>query len=89
MRLGRSNTASTAPSTFGAGAERVLELGSDECELRPAVQRVSKCARIAANSRGAAPWNEKIDCFSSPTAKIVRWPVARAGAGEELADQRA
>ena len=43
--------------------------------------------RIASNSRGAAPWNEKIDCFSSPTAKIVRRTCARAGAGEELGRQ--
>jgi hypothetical protein len=27
---------------------------------------------MPSNSRGAAPWNEKIDCFSSPTAKMVR-----------------
>ena len=31
-----------------------------------------KSSRIAANASGAAPWNEKIDCFSSPTAKIER-----------------
>ena len=51
--------------------------------------RASKCRRISANSRGAAPWNEKIDCFSSPTAKIVRLTLARARAGGELGDQRA
>ena len=28
--------------------------------------------RISSNICGAAPWNEKIDCFSSPTAKNVR-----------------
>ena len=41
-----------------------------------AARRPCKAGRSAAacssNSRGAAPWNEKIDCFSSPTAKIVR-----------------
>jgi len=38
--------------------------------------------RRSANSRGAAPWNEKIDCFSSPTAKIVRVMPSRAPAPE-------
>ena len=42
-------------------------------------QSVVKMLRMASNSRGAAPWNEKIDCFSSPTAKMVRW-IARAPA---------
>ena len=31
--------------------------------------------RMRANSAGAAPWKEKIDCFSSPTAKMVRRPT--------------
>ena len=40
------------------------------------------------NSRGSAPWNEKIDCLSSPTAKIERASdAARAGAGGELGHQ--
>ena len=34
---------------------------------------------MRANSSGAAPWNPKIDCFSSPTANIVR-SVSRAAA---------
>ncbi len=38
--------------------------------------------RRLSNSRGAAPWNEKIDCFSSPTAKIVRSTPSRAPAPE-------
>jgi hypothetical protein len=32
------------------------------------------------NSRGAAPWKEKIDCFSSPTANTVRNTPSRAPA---------
>ncbi len=40
------------------------------------------------NSRGSAPWNEKIDCLSSPTAKIERAQrAARAGADGELRHQ--
>ena len=38
--------------------------------------------RRASNSRGAAPWNEKIDCFSSPTANMVRITPSRAPAPE-------
>ena len=44
------------------------------------LNRVSSPRRRASNSRGAAPWNEKIDCFSSPTAKIVRRTPSRAPA---------
>ena len=57
--------------------------------ISPLPVRRLEVRRISANARGAAPWNEKIDCFSSPTAKIVRLTVARARAGEELGDQRA
>ena len=42
------------------------------------VPRPTKLLRLSRASRsGAAPWNEKIDCFSSPTAKTVR-PRRRA-----------
>ena len=37
--------------------------------------------RISSKARGAAPWNEKIDCFSSPTANTVRCALARAPPG--------
>ena len=37
--------------------------------------------RISSNARGAAPWNEKIDCFSSPTANTVRLTFGRAPPG--------
>ena len=40
-----------------------------EGALGPARAGVAKKRRIASNRCGAAPWNEKIDCFSSPTAK--------------------
>ena len=46
-----------------------------------------KARACSSNSRGAAPWKEKIDCFSSPTAKIVRRDLPRARAGEELGGQ--
>ena len=39
-------------------------------------------AAAQSNSRGAAPWNEKIDCFSSPTANTVRITPSRAPAPE-------
>ena len=39
---------------------------------------------MASNIVGAAPWNEKIDCFSSPTAKKVRTRRTRALAGQEV-----
>ena len=58
-----------------------------QVELDAVAQGVVNSRRMASNSRGAAPWNEKIDCFSSPTAKIVRRTLARAGAGEEFGDQ--
>ena len=35
---------------------------------------------MVSNSRGSAPWNEKIDCLSSPTAKIDRRSIPRAPA---------
>ena len=82
---GRANTVSTASSTFGAGAERVLELHVATKSSSASPQSAARSsAACSSNSRGAAPWNEKIDCFSSPTAKIVRVAVARAGAGEEF-----
>src|SRR6266536_4602820 len=40
---------------------------------------------MSANFSGAAPWNEKIDCFSSPTAKTVH-PLPDRELGGELAD---
>ena len=43
---------------------------------------------MRANQAGTAPWKEKIDCFSSPTAKSVRDRLARALAGEELLGER-
>ena len=44
---------------------------------------------MRANSAGAAPWKEKIDCFSSPTAKIVApSAAARALTGGELGCQK-
>ena len=83
----RLNTASTAPSTFAPERNECLNSRRNELELGRLSAARSKCRRICANSRGAAPWNEKIDCFSSPTAKIVRVTVARAGAGGEFGDQ--
>ena len=62
------------------GPERNEWRNGTYCKSRSiAAQSVAKVRRIASNSRGAAPWNEKIDCFSSPTAKIVRL-TARAPA---------
>ena len=67
----------------------MAELARNERHVRRRGMRAREMRRaLSANSRGAAPWNEKIDCFSSPTAKIVRLTVARAGAGEELGGQR-
>ena len=43
---------------------------------------------MASNSRGAAPWNEKIDCFSSPTAKIVRLTVRAPAPAKNSAGQK-
>jgi len=44
----------------------------------------AECAPHGVDSRGAAPWNEKIDCFSSPTAKMVRSIVRAAGARRRI-----
>ena len=45
-------------------------------------------SRLRPNSRGAAPWNEKIDCFSSPTANTVRLTPSRAPSpGGEFGNQ--
>ena len=46
--------------------------------------RCAKCSRIRAKAAGSAPWKLKIDCFSSPTAKMVRRASPRAFAGEEF-----
>ena len=43
---------------------------------------------MASNSRGAAPWNEKIDCFSSPTAKIVRLTARAPAPAKNSAGQK-
>ena len=50
-----------------------------------------KSRRMVSNSRGSAPWNEKIDCLSSPTAKIdrrnmPRAPAPAANSDDELRD---
>ena len=39
------------------------------------VRGAPKSRRISSNICGAAPWNEKIDCFSSPTAKNSARPT--------------
>ena len=78
----RPRPARSGPSGTSGGTAHLASPG------RSPAQSFAKARRIASNSRGAAPWNEKIDCFSSPTAKIVRLTVARARAGEELVGQR-
>ena len=78
------NTWSTAPSTLGAGAERVMRAISSANSRRRFVTAARNRVRISSKARGAAPWNEKIDCFSSPTANIVRRTFARAPPGGEL-----
>ncbi len=62
---------STAART--AGAERKEKLSGTGLNGSPASRwRFSNSRLISANFSGAAPWNENIDCFSSPTAKTVR-----------------
>jgi hypothetical protein len=64
----------------------VNETGSN---FRPASPNFfSSPLRRASNSRGAAPWNEKIDCFSSPTAKMVRWTPSRAPSPDVNSEMR-
>ncbi len=55
------------------------------CARRP---RGRRNARISASMCGAAPWKPKIDCLSSPTAKIVRGARSGAVAGEEILGDR-
>ncbi len=76
---GSLKTQSTAFST--AGTER------KECSIGTGTNGFSalRCAFskkrfLSSKAFGAAPWKEKIDCFSSPTAKIVRSTVLRAPA---------
>ena len=53
------------------------------------LKALSNPLATSANIFGSAPWNEKIDCLSSPTANNVRCDAARAGAGGEFVGQRA
>ena len=69
--FGPLNTASTKIST--CSAERQLSFSRTRAKALPALAAISANAVVSwATRSGAAPWNEKIDCFSSPTANIVR-----------------
>jgi hypothetical protein len=75
---GRANTVSTASSRVAPERNEWRNgMYCSSCSM-PRQSR-SKVRRMPSNSRGAAPWNEKIDCFSSPTANTVR-VTARAPA---------
>ena len=81
-----ANTASTPARTIGAERNDTDSGTSAKASPASSWRRCSR-RRIAENMCGAAPWNEKIDCFSSPTAKTVRGAARRALAGEELLAQ--
>ncbi len=65
-----------------ARAERIGERRPDRTSARRPRTCLRSARRRRSNSRGAAPWNEKIDCFSSPTANTVRFTPSRAPAPE-------
>ena len=67
-----AKTASTPLRTFGAERNET-DSGTAAKASRASSWRRASRRRIAENICGAAPWKEKIDCFSSPTAKRVRW----------------
>ena len=77
-----ANTVSTPSST--SVVER-KESDSGFCtKLRPASSAFRRKNRsISASISGAAPWKLKIDCLSSPTAKIVRSRSTAAPAPEK------
>ncbi len=90
-RLGSANTSSTNCRISGAERRDIGKLlhRRTHARLRAAAR---KCLRLMSNWAGSAPWKLKIDCFSSPTAKIVRGAarlVARALPGEKLLRQLA
>ena len=69
-------------------AERDIQRFASRHGSGAPASRVRRAARARGrNSSTSAPWNEKIDCLRSPTAKTVRCVVARACAGEELLGQ--
>ena len=69
-----------------ARAERMVEPQIAPAQLGRVELRARTARRISSNAFGAAPWNEKIDCFSSPTANIVRFTFGRAPPGDEFGD---
>ena len=71
----------------GAGrAERRLQL--DRPPVVPGTgTRSPKQSRLARKAAGSAPWKLKIDCLTSPTAKIVRRSPRAPSPGEELLGQ--
>ncbi len=74
---------STIVSTAGTERNEVFSITCSKASP-PLRNDAAKRVRISWNICGAAPWKEKIDCFSSPTAKKVRaLPAARPG--EKLA----
>ena len=74
---GSAKVLSTAEST--AFAERKESVRRTSWKRNAALSvRAFQYRRLVSNSRGAAPWKPKIDCFGSPTAKTVRICRARA-----------
>ena len=90
-----ANTASTSSSTARSSgtrcpaARRPAGRGS---RAHPSAAAPRRWSRTCQRRSGSAPWKLKIDCFSSPTTKMVRVPWRRRGArplaGEELLGQR-
>ena len=75
---GGANTVSTALQHSAGRSGRNSPASRPRIPFRCPRRAPRKCWRISAKASGAAPWNEKIDCFSSPTAKIVRLIFSRA-----------
>ena len=76
----RRESSATTGTRRSAGLRRTAARRRDDAfRTRASFPRTSGAPR---------PGSAKMDCFSSPTAKTVRFSGARAGAGEKLGAQR-